>query len=87
MDSRRSHGLTSNNLARRTAGHAPFRTASLIDPTPPWAVIPPCTGISAPDMNDASSLIKNRARGDLVDGADPAKRGFRDVRGPERRFR
>jgi hypothetical protein len=30
--------------------HEPVRIASLIDLTPPWAVRPPSTGISAPVM-------------------------------------
>ena len=39
------------------------RTASLMDFTPPWAVIPPSTGISAPEMYEASSLSRNTTSG------------------------
>jgi hypothetical protein len=39
------------------------RTASLIDVTPPWAVIPPSTGFSAPEMKEDSSLTRKSTSG------------------------
>lgn len=38
-------------------------SASLIDFTPPWAVKPPSTGISAPVMKELSSLTRKSTRG------------------------
>src|SRR5690606_38211091 len=51
------------HLAFQPVHRAPSRRASETDLTPPCAVMPPSTGISAPLMNDASSDSRNTPSG------------------------